>query len=138
MLRIGRVPTMAIITFVLVTTIVFKWSVSAAHAGTTHLPDMQAFVPLNEITIATPAPGTRELRYTHRGANLGDGPLEVRPLYDPTTDTAFAFQRIYTHDAAGNWSIVSEVPLAAKFVYHALHGHYHFPFGKYGLYQVAP
>jgi hypothetical protein len=109
----------------------------AAPAGTVHYPDLQTILPLNSFVIAQPTSTTRELRYTHHSANLGDGPLEVRPQYDPTTDTSRAFQRLYTHDAAGNWMLAAEVPLVGTFVYHPAHGHYHFPFAQFGLYQVA-
>jgi hypothetical protein len=110
----------------------------AAPAGTVHYPDLQTILPSSSFIIANPTPATRELRYTHHSANLGDGPLEVRPQYDPTTDTARAFQRLYTHDASGNWILSAEVPLVGRFVYHPAHGHYHFPFAQFGLYQVAP
>ena len=85
-----------------------------------------------------PTPGTREFRYTHRTANLGDGPLEVRMQYDPVTDTSRPFQRLYTHNAAGTWSVSREVPVVGTFEYHPLHGHYHFPLAKFGLYTMAP
>ena len=109
----------------------------AAPAGTIHYPDLQTIIPLDSFSVGQPSATTRELRYTHHSANLGDGPLEVRPQYDPATDTARAFQRLYTHDAAGNWSLAAEVPVVGTFVYHPAHGHYHFPFAQFGLYQVA-
>jgi Big-like domain-containing protein/PASTA domain-containing protein/lysyl oxidase len=109
----------------------------AAPAGTSHYPDLQAVIPLNSFSVNQPTPTTRELRYTHRVANLGDGPLEVQPQYDPTTDSARAVQRVYSHDASGAWSIVSQLPVFGRFAYHPAHGHYHFPFAKFGLYQIA-
>src|SRR4051812_32346855 len=82
--------------------------VLAVPAGTLHYPDLQTIVPLNSFAINRPTSTTRELRYTHHSTNFGDGPLEVRPQYDPTTDTARAFQRIYTHDASGAWTVAAE------------------------------
>jgi hypothetical protein len=110
---------------------------TAAAAGTVHYPDMQTVLRLSDFAIARPTPTTRELRYTHLTSNLGDGPLELRMQYDPVTDTSRPFQRLYTHDAAGRWSIVREVPVVGTFEYHPLHGHYHFPLAKFGLYNPA-
>src|SRR3989442_7559617 len=100
-------------------------------------PDLQSIIPLNQFSIVQPTPTTRELRYTHHTANLGDGPLEIQPQYDATTDTARASQRLYTKSTSGIWSIASIVPLVGRFVYHPAHGHYHYPFAQFGLYQVA-
>src|SRR6266403_1272122 len=70
---------------------------TAAPAGTLHYPDMQTILPLvnggpyplsGGFTIVRPTPTTREFRYTHRTANLGDGPLELRMQYDAVTDTS--------------------------------------------------
>jgi beta-lactam-binding protein with PASTA domain len=110
---------------------------TAAPAGSVHYPDLQTVLPPGLFSIVRPTPATRELRYTHENFNLGDGPLEVRLEYDPATDTARPFQRLYTHDEAGDWSLVSELPLVATFQYHAVHGHYHFPLARFGIYSVA-
>lgn len=110
----------------------------AAPAGTAHYPDLQSTIPLTGLFIENPTPTTRLLSYTHIIPNLGDGQFEIRPLYDPKTDTARGFQRLYTHDSAGNWSILSETPIVGTFFYHAAHGHYHFPLADYGLFNVAP
>src|SRR5215471_7292692 len=98
----------------------------AAPAGTLHLPDLQSLIPLDEMSIGTDSTG-RVFQYTHVIANFGDGPLEIKPSYDPATDTAVGVQNIYTHDSAGNWSIAQKRPIVGHFFYHASHG----------LYQVA-
>src|SRR5713226_7842254 len=64
----------------------------AAPAGTVHYPDLQSVVPLTGFFIENPSPTTRLLSYTHIIPNIGDGPFEIRPAYDPTTDTARGFQ----------------------------------------------
>ena len=110
----------------------------AATAGTVHYPDQQSVIPLDQFSIVQTSPTTREFRYTHIISNLGDGPLDIRPEYDPATDTARGFQRLYTHDANGTWSIVEEIPIVGIFQYHPEHGHYHFPLAQFGLFQVAP
>jgi glucose/arabinose dehydrogenase len=111
--------------------------VGAATAGTVHLPDLHTIIPPAEISIVRPSPTSREFRYTHITSNLGDGPFELRPQYDPATDTARGFQRFYTHDAAGNWSLVSETAVVGTFAYHSEHGHFHFPFAQFGLFHIA-
>jgi hypothetical protein len=110
---------------------------AAAPAGTVHLPDLHTYIPTSEILIVRPTSTTRSFRYTHITGNIGDGPFEVRPEYDPATDTARGFQRLYTHDAGGTWSVVLEQPVVGTFVFHAEHGHFHFPLVQFGLYQVA-
>jgi hypothetical protein len=114
-----------------------RWRLDAAPAGTIHYPDLQVVVPLDTFSIEVTSPTTREFRYTHDQANLGDGPFELRLDYDPTTDSARAFQRIYTHDASTVWSVLSEQLVVGRFLYHPLHGHYHVPFANFGLFRIA-
>jgi concanavalin A-like lectin/glucanase superfamily protein/PASTA domain-containing protein/Big-like domain-containing protein/purple acid phosphatase-like protein/lysyl oxidase len=114
-----------------------RWRLDAAPAGTSHLPDLQVVVPLDTFSIEVTSPTTREFRYTHDQANLGDGPFELRLDYDPVSDSARAFQRIYTHDASTVWSILSEALVVGRFLYHPAHGHYHVPFASFGLFQIA-
>ena len=108
----------------------------AAPAGTVHYPDQQSVIPLDQFSIVQTSPTTREFRYTHisRTGMVHSTPTE----YDPATDTARGFQRLYTHDANGTWSIVEEIPIVGVFQYHPEHGHYHFPLAQFGLFQVAP
>jgi hypothetical protein len=129
---------LAVTTLVLTSALLTGWRLAAAPAGTLHLPDLHTFIPVNEISIVRPTATTREFRYTHMTANIGDGPFEVRPLYDPATDTARGFQRLWTHDSAGNWSLVSEPPVVGTFAFHAAHGHFHFPLVSFGLFHLAP
>ncbi|HEY2997021.1 MAG TPA: Ig-like domain-containing protein, partial [Acidimicrobiales bacterium] len=108
----------------------------AAPAGQLHLPDLRSVIPLGEMSIAYDDTG-RVFRYTHVIANFGDGPLEIQPSYDPATDTAVGVQRIYSHDAGGTWTVAEQRPIVGRFVYHAVHGHYHYPLAEFGLYSVA-
>ena len=114
-----------------------RWRVDAAPAGTIHYPDLQVIVPLDSFSIINNSASTREFRYTHNQSNVGDGPFELRLDYDPANDLAKAFQRIYTHDASTNWSIVGEAPVVGRFLFHPPHGHYHVPFASFGLFRVA-
>lgn len=110
---------------------------SAAPAGEIHLPDLESLIPLDEMSIAYDDTG-RVFRYTHVVANFGDGPLEIQPSYDAATDTAVGTQRIYSHDAVGGWAIAEQRPIVGRFVYHAVHGHYHYPLAAFGLFGVEP
>jgi hypothetical protein len=71
----------------------------AAPAGTVHYPDLRGIIPPQDLQIVT-QPGLKELRYSHHLYNSGDGPLEIRLDYDPITNTARGFQRLYTHTGA--------------------------------------
>jgi hypothetical protein len=110
---------------------------TAAPAGTPHLPDLQSVIPLDGMSITYDSTG-RVFRYTHVVANFGDGPLEIQPSYDPASDTAVGVQRIYSHNSGGTWSVAEQRPIVGRFVYHAVHGHYHYPLAEFGLFSVSP
>jgi hypothetical protein len=110
-------------------------SASAAPAGTTHYPDLQTIIPLNSFSVVQGGEGP-EFRYTHLVYNNGPGPLEIQPQYNPVSGTYQGMQRLFTHNAAGVWSLVSEVRVPDAFEFHAAHGHFHFPLAAFGLYQV--
>lgn len=102
------------------------------------LPDLQSLIPASDLSITHPTAMTKALNYTHIVYNAGEGPLEIRPEYDPATGLAQAFQRLYTYDASGNLSLVSSTRLVGTFFWHAAHNHYHFPLASFGLYSLAP
>lgn len=109
----------------------------AAPAGTTHLPDIQTVIPTSGFSIVQ-TPTGREFRYTHVVYNNGPGPLEIQPTYDQASGGYRGMQQLFTHDSAGTWSLVREVRVPDVFVFHAEHGHFHFPLAAFGLYAVAP
>lgn len=109
----------------------------AAPADGEHLPDLINIVPTSELVIAHPSPTSKELRVTDIIFNGGDGPLEIRPDYDPATNIALGFQRIYSHNSTQGWYITSETPIAGAFTFHPQHDHYHFPLAQWGLFGVA-
>jgi hypothetical protein len=112
-------------------------AVRAAPAGTPHLPDLQTIIPTSAFSVVQ-TPAGKEFRYTHLVYNNGPGPLEIQPSYDDATGGYQGMQEIFTHDASGHWSQVSQRRVPDTFVYHAEHGHFHFPLASFGLYQVAP
>jgi hypothetical protein len=109
----------------------------AAPAGTTHYPDLQTVIPTTAFSVVQGTDG-REFRYTHLVYNAGPGPLEVQPQYSSASGSYQGQQKLYTHDASNQWSLVSSVRVPDAFVFHAAHGHFHFPLAAFGLYAVAP
>ena len=74
----------------------------AASSITPLYPDLRALTPTNKMFISHPAGQPKLFSYTHIIYNAGPGPLELRPTYDPATDTADAVQRLYGRDGSGN------------------------------------
>lgn len=98
-------------------------------------PDLRVIVPTSRMSIVQTASG-REFQYTHDTFNGGSGPLEIQPSYNPATGTYQGYQHVYTLDASRRWSLAQSIPVAGVFVFHAEHGHFHFPFVSFGLYAV--
>ena len=109
---------------------------TAGPPGTEHLPDLQTIIPTNAFSVVNTAEG-REFRYTHLVYNNGPGPLEIQPSYDDAIGGFRGRQLLLTHDAAGAWSQVRDRRVPDTFVFHAEHGHFHFPLASFGLYAVA-
>ncbi len=109
----------------------------AAPAGSPHLPDLQTIIPTDSFSVVNGADG-REFRYTHLIFNAGAGPLQIQPFYRATAGSYLGRQEVVTHDGADAWSVVRTKRVADAFVYHAEHGHFHFPLASFGLYRVAP
>src|SRR5690348_2221252 len=93
-------------------------AVQAAPAGTPHLPDLQTVVPLDAFSVVQGTAG-REFRYTHLVYNAGPGPLEVQPAYDDVTGGYRGTQEMFTHNASGQWSQVSQSRVPDVFEFHA-------------------
>ncbi len=110
---------------------------SAAPAGTEHRPDLQTIIPTDSFSVVGSG-ADREFRYTHLIYDAGPGPLEIQPSYDQSIGGYRGRQRLFTHDSAGTWSQLREVRVPDVFVYHAEHGHFHFPLASFGLYALAP
>lgn len=109
----------------------------AGDAGTAHNPDLQTLTPSDVRAHRDRSTGQKLLRFSNTIANLGEGPLELRPVNNAANGTTDAYQRVYTHDAAGAWSPYSET-LAGTFAFHAAHNHWHFgAFATYELRNVA-
>lgn len=106
----------------------------ADRVGEDHLPNLRTRRPLG--MRITHEQGAALLRFTNTVANVGDGPLELRPVNDGETTTAY--QRIFTHDASLDWELKSEREVGT-FVFHPQHNHWHFEaFAEYQLREVGP
>jgi len=126
-----RAPILGLIT--LATTVAVIGPATALDPGEAHLPNLQVRRAGN-ITLDDVA---GELRFTNTVINVGDGPLELRPEHAPD-DTTTAYQRIFTHDQLGAWSLLSESAVGT-FIFHPTHDHWHFGgFARYQLRRVAP
>lgn len=109
----------------------------AGDAGTAHYPDLRTLTPSDVKVQRVRSTGVKLLRFSNTVANLGDGKFELRPENDPATGTTEAYQRLYSHDSAGNWYLSSET-LVGDFRFHVAHGHWHFEdFALYELREVA-
>src|SRR4051794_16852173 len=109
---------------------------SANNPGQPHYPDLQTIIPTDQFSIFGSG-DTREFRYTHDIYNAGPGPLEIQPQFSQASGNYQGTQLIYTHDANNTWSLASTRSVPDSFVYHAAHGHFHFPLAAFGLYAVA-
>ena len=109
----------------------------AGDAGTPHYPDLQTLPPSDVRVQRDRVTGTRELRFSNTVANLGPGRLEVLPVNYSGTGITEAYQRVYTDDVSGAWSILDTIH-AGTFECHASHGHWHFEgFALYELRSAA-
>lgn len=100
------------------------------------LPDMVIMVPTDAISIgADPSSGDRDLRFTHITADVGTGPFEIDPSYNPSTGLATFTQKIYNSPSPGVWSPDHSVPVAANGVWHPP-SDYAFPLTKFTLNNV--
>ncbi|MGZ6645251.1 MAG: hypothetical protein ACXVFT_25875, partial [Solirubrobacteraceae bacterium] len=102
-----------------------------------HYPDLQTVIPTTSFSVVQGTDGP-EFRYTHLVFNAGPGPLEIQPQYNGAAGSYQGQQQLYTHNASNQWSLVSSVRVPDAFVFHAAHGHFHFPLAAFGLDAVAP
>ena len=112
--------------------------VQAGSSGVPHYPDLVTQTPSGVRITSDKATGQRLLKFSNAIANVGNGRFELAPSHDANSGVTTAYQRIWTHDGAGTWSIQSELPVGT-FEYHPLHNHWHFGgFARYELRNVAP
>jgi len=102
-------------------------------------PDLQVKIPTtgnNGISI-TGTGSSRIFLYTHETLNAGPGPLVIQPALNPASGNYQGTQYIYSLNSAGAWSFDQQTPLVGAFIFHAAHGHFHFPLVTFGLYDTS-
>ena len=96
------------------------------------LPDLRT-LPLSDLDIISLRNGDRVIRLTNTIWNSGDGPLELKAVHNPATQTMIVEQRIYGRDELQLSQPVGE------FIWHEEHNHWHFKeFSIYELWTLSP
>jgi hypothetical protein len=117
-------------------TVAVEASASAGNSAPITLPDMRIFVPTNLISIGLdPNTGHRELRFTHKTADIGAGPFEIDPHFNSRTGVSTFTQRIYRTTSAGVWVSDHSVPLAVTGTWEPP-SDYRFPLTRFTLNKV--
>jgi hypothetical protein len=99
-------------------------------------PDLQTVIPASGFSVVQGTDGP-EFRYTHMVFSAGPGPFAIMPSYLPTSGNYIGNQELWGQNAAGRWEQLGNRKIPDPFIYHAAHGHFHFPLAAFGLYSVA-
>ena len=122
---------LALLAATLVSTGVHTPSVQAAPVIA--YPNLRVQVPTDLISISKPTSTQRTLDFAHITWNAGDGPLEIRPQYNPATGMATATQALSTLTGPATWSYVRSVPIVQPMQWRPPTD-YRFPMTGFGLY----
>jgi hypothetical protein len=127
-----------IIQSALVGVVLYIVNVAKADApGAAHYPDLQPY-PAYSLRVDSSTGRHKLLDFSAAIGNFGDGPMELFPQNNPATGTTDAYQRLYTHDASGQWYAES-TRYVGTFAFHPEHDHWHFEnFASYELRNTAP
>jgi len=103
-------------------------------------PDLSVIIPTTgtKAMVIAGTGSSREFRYTHDTFNGGTGPLVIQPAFNSASGNYQGTQYIYSLSSSGVWSLDEQIPVAGAFIFHADHGHFHFPLVTFGLYSVDP
>lgn len=100
-------------------------------------PDLQVREPGHVRVSSKRSDGSKLLRFETIIWNSGSGPMELRPENREEEASTYAFQRLYTRDDTGEFTLVREATVGS-FAFHAKHKHWHFGnFAAYELHTVA-
>jgi hypothetical protein len=110
-----------------------NFTASANQPPALDYPDLSDIIPGAQISIVGSG-SNRMFQYTHDTFNGGPGPLVIQPVYNQASGNYQGIQYIYSF-SGGTWTLAKQIPVAGAFVFDAAHGHFHFPFSTYGLYQ---
>lgn len=99
-------------------------------------PDLQTVIPATGFSVVQGTAGP-EFRYTHMVYSAGPGPFAIQPSYLPTSGNYIGNQQLWGQASGGRWEQLGNRKIPDPFIYHAAHGHFHFPLAAFGLYAVA-
>jgi hypothetical protein len=108
---------------------------ATSYTGTLEFPDLSDIIPTGDISIVGSG-SSATFQYTHDTYNGGPGPLIIQPAYNSASGTYQGTEYIYSLTGS-TWNLVETVPIAGAFIFDAAHGHFHYPFTTYGLYNVG-
>jgi len=100
------------------------------------LPDLSVILPADKMSVVQTSNGL-QFQYTHDTLNGGPGPLVIQPVLNQASGNYQGFQQTYSLSPSGVFTLVKSTPVAGVFVFDSDHGHFHFPFATYGLFNVA-
>ncbi|NML17312.1 Ig-like domain-containing protein [Azohydromonas caseinilytica] len=106
-----------------------------AQAQALHDPDLSVVIPPGRMAVVGTG-ADRVFQYTHNTFNGGSGPLVIQPEYNASSGAYLGTQYVYAFEA-GKWTLARRVRVAGGFIFHEAHGHFHFPFARFGLYAVG-
>jgi hypothetical protein len=108
---------------------------TALPAKTPHYPDLITLKPTG-VRLDTSG-GLRRLFFSNTIGNEGDGPLELRPENNASTQTTDAIQEIYSHPATSLKLKLVSSRVIGTFIFHPAHNHWHMEdFANYGVYAI--
>jgi hypothetical protein len=108
---------------------------AAPEADGLNYPDLSVIILPGRMSVVGAGAG-RMFQYTHDTFNGGPGPLVIQPAYNASSGTYLGTQYVYAL-RSGTWTLERRVRVAGGFVFHEEHGHFHFPFARFGLYAVG-
>jgi hypothetical protein len=100
------------------------------------LPDLRDIIPTNKMSVVRTSNGL-QFQYTHDTLNGGPGPFVIQPVLNQASGNYQGFQQVYSLSPSGVFTLVKSIPVAGVFIFDSDHGHFHFPFVTYGLFNVA-
>ena len=89
---------------------------AAASARKIAYPDLTILMPTNEISIVHKS-AKKLLMFTHITSDQGEGPLEMRPAYNPETGISQGYQALYTENTPGSWQYAESVPIVGPMIW---------------------
>jgi hypothetical protein len=129
--RRGEGDRTALLRAALVAVLVLLLVPAGASARKIAYPDLQVLMPTNEIQIIHKS-SKRLLEFTHITSDLGEGPLEMRPVYNSETGISQAYQALYTETSPGVWQFAETLPIVGPMIW-TPPSDYNFPLDRFWL-----